>query len=108
MDDYLPTCPNCRKFHPERAVPGNAKCESCRVQLVEENEDAAEVYMATRRQYVTRMEIAVENGVPYPHTVIVDISIPAVESAMRIRGVKDQWDCLVKVRQAFHHFLGER
>ena len=104
MDDYLRTCPNCRKFHPERAVPGNAKCESCRVQLVEENEDAAEVYMLTRRQYVTRMEIG-ENGAP--HTVIVDISIPAVESAIRIRGVKDQWDCLARVRQAFFHFLGK-
>lgn len=75
-------------------------CESCRVELREENEDAAAVYMTTRRQYVTR-----HNG---RLDVIVDLSIPAVESAMRIIGVKDQKDCLRKVQNLFHHFLGEQ
>jgi len=53
--------------------------------------------MATRGQVITRgME-----------GVIVDISIPAIESVMRIYGVKDKVDCLHKVRMAFYHFLKE-
>jgi hypothetical protein len=62
-----------------------------------ENVDAAQVYMAARGQIVTRgME-----------GVIVDISIPAIESAMRIFNVKDMIDCLQKVRRTFYHFLKE-
>jgi hypothetical protein len=80
-------------------------CELCRVELREDNEDAAAVYMTVRRQYVSRIAIA-ENGQPY--SAIVDLSIPAVESAMRIIGVKDQKDCLRKVQRLFYHFLGEQ
>jgi len=65
--------------------------------LFPENSDAAQVYMAARGQVITRgME-----------GVIVDISIPAIESAMRIFNVKDQADCLQKVRRIFYHFLKE-
>lgn len=53
--------------------------------------------MAVRGQVITRgME-----------GVIVDINIVAVESAMRIFKVKDQVDCLQKVRRTFYHFLKE-
>lgn len=53
--------------------------------------------MAVRGQVITRgME-----------GVIVDISIPAIESAMRIFNVKDQVDCLQKIRRTFYHFLKE-
>lgn len=53
--------------------------------------------MASRGQVITRgME-----------GVIVDISIPAIESAMRIFKVKDQIGCLHKVRRTFYHFLSE-
>jgi hypothetical protein len=64
------------------------------VQLVSENEDAAQVYMMTRRQYKTA-----EQG------RVVDIDIPAVKIAMDLFGVVDQKACLVKVRKAFFHFL---
>lgn len=109
IDNESSTCPYCRQKSAERTPPGqpvivrNNKgepCESCRIELREENEDAAAVYMITRRQYVTR-----HNG---RLDVIVDLSIPAIESAMRIIGVKDQRDCLRKVQQLFHHFLGEQ
>lgn len=53
--------------------------------------------MAARGQVITRgMDGA-----------IVDISIPAIESTMRIFAVKDKIDCLHKVRGTFYHFLKE-
>jgi hypothetical protein len=52
--------------------------------------------MLARNQVVT-------NGM-----AIVDISIPAVKIAMDLYGVKDQRDCLNRVRRLFYHFLQER
>lgn len=58
---------------------------------MERNEDAAKVYIMTRRQVVTA-------GMGQA----VDISIPAVKIAMELYGVKDQLDCLNMVRRVFH------
>jgi len=68
--------------------------------LREENEEAAEIFMMVRGQYVTR-----HNG---KHDVVVDISIPAIKAAMDAFGVRDQKGCLQKVRRTFHHFLGDQ
>lgn len=62
--------------------------------LFEENEDAGEVYMATRRQYRTA-----EQG------RVVDIDIVAVKTVMDLYGVRDQRECLGKVLMLFHHFM---
>jgi len=88
-------------MYAERIPPGTPPCESCRVELVSENEDAAAVYMMCRYQITSA---PVGDG-----KMAVDISIPSVESAMRIRGVKghDQWDCLGKVRRLFHEMRGK-
>jgi len=64
------------------------------VDLFEENEDAGEVYMATRRQYRTA-----EQG------RVVDIDIVAVKTVMDLYGVSDQRECLERVRMLFHHFM---
>jgi hypothetical protein len=39
--------------------------------------------------------------------VVTDISIPAIESAMRMYGVPDsgQWSCMNQVRRVFFHFM---
>jgi hypothetical protein len=87
----MSACEKCRFDHAERTPPGTPQCESCRVELREENEAAAQVYMLTRRQYVTA-----EQG------RIVDISIPAVKTVMDMIGVEDQLDCLNRVRKLFH------
>lgn len=58
---------------------------------MERNEDAAKVYIMTRRQVVTA-------GMGQA----VDISIPAVKIAMELYGVKDQLGCLNMVRRVFH------
>ncbi len=58
---------------------------------MEENADAARVYMLTRQQVVTA-------GMGQ----VVDISIPAVKIAMDLYGVNDQLACLNRVRKLFH------
>jgi hypothetical protein len=90
----LTKCDQCQQMYAERTPPGTPPCESCRVVLREENEEAAACYMLTRRQYVTA-----DKG------RIVDISIPAVKIAMELHGVRDQKDCLNKVIRLFHFFL---
>jgi len=73
-------------------------CETCRVDLLLENKQAAEVYMVTRSQFITA-------GMGQ----VIDISIPAVKIIMDLYpgGISDQWKCLSKVRAAFHHFKPE-
>jgi len=78
-------------------TPENQKkyCEAdCRVDLLEENEEAATIYMITRGQVVTMGE----------HGIAIDINISAVKAAMDIYGVADQRECLQKVMKLFHHF----
>lgn len=69
-------------------------CATCRVELLAENEEAAKVYMDCRYQFAHTVE-------KQP----IDISIPAIESSMRIHKVADMESCLPKVRRLFHHFL---
>jgi hypothetical protein len=78
----------------QRTPPQEPPCQQCRVDLSGENEDAARVFMITRRQVIT-----VGMG------QVADISIPAVKVAMDLYGVKDQVSCLNQVRKLFHHFL---
>lgn len=66
------------------------------MELLEENEDAGEIYMVTRRQYRTA-----EQG------RVVDIDILAVQAVMDLYGVQDQRACLEKVRMLFHHMRGQ-
>ena len=62
--------------------------------------DVGAIYTATRGQVITR-------GMD---GMVVDIMIPAIESAMRIYGIpKDQrWECLRRVQKLFHYFQAER
>ena len=78
-----------------REPPQDPPCQQCRVDLSDENDIDAKVYMMTRRQVVT----SGKGG------QIVDISIPAIKIAMDLYGVKNQVACLNRVRKLFHHFL---
>ena len=99
LDDgrVLTRCDQCRTMHAERNPPTIPPCNTCRVILMEENEEAANCYFLTRRQVVTA-----DQG------QIIDISIPAVKIAMDLFEVKNQRECLIKVRNLFHHFENER
>jgi hypothetical protein len=57
----------------------------------------AAVYMMCRRQFITA-----EQG------RIVDISIPAIKIVMDLRGVKNQADCLSRVRRLFFNLENVR
>jgi hypothetical protein len=84
-------------MYANRKPPGKPPCETCRVVLMAENEDAAGVYMSCRRQYVTA-----EQG------RVVDISIPAIKIVMDLQGVRGQRDCMRKVRNLFYRIEDER
>ena len=88
----LTACDRCRLDYEGKETP----CDTCRVDLLPENEDAATVYMITRRQYITA-----ENG------RVVDISIPAVKTVMDLYGVREQRRCMSKVLMLFHRFRGQ-
>ena len=66
------------------------------VDLVPENQDAAQVYMTVRGQVVTA-----GNG------QVIDLDFNAVKTVMDLYGVRDQRDCFEKVRTCFFHFLNE-
>jgi hypothetical protein len=106
LDDgtVLDRCYHCRegwKGRNERGERGAPQCEGCKVALFAENEDAAAVYMITRRQVITR-----SRGMD--GDVVIDISVPAVKAAMDAFKITDQGECLKKVQRTFHHFLAER
>jgi hypothetical protein len=94
----LDKCSQCRELWQERnqrGIEGDPPCSTCQVNLDPENAEVAEVYMTCRGQVITR-------GMDGQ---IIDISLPAVESAMRMIGVQDQRKCLAMVRRVFYHFL---
>ena len=71
-------------------------CETCRVELMEENQDAAEIFMLVRGQIISLEER------------VVDLSIPAVKIIMDQHGVKNQRECMAKIFRTFHYFLNKQ
>lgn len=81
----------CREIKEKRGEKPD--CESCLPKLLPENEDAATVYMQCRNQAV----FVGMDGVP------VDLDINAVKTVMDLEGIRDQRDCLQRVRAMWHH-----
>jgi len=100
QDEYAPTCPGCKAIYAERTPPATPPCESCRVQLVKENEDAARVFMTTRGQVLTR-----SNG---QHDVATDLNHLAVWAAIDGYGIRDRAGCFEKVLRTWHAIQRER
>lgn len=76
-----------------RGIPGDPPCETCRVDLAEENKEAVEIYYMTRGQIVTLGEN------------IVDINHMALWQNIDRFKVKNPERCFALVNKAFHHFL---
>jgi len=96
----LTRCDQCREMWIDRnarGIPGDPPCDTCWVDLLDTNRGAVDVFMLTRRQVVTA-----DQG------QIVDISIPAIKIAMDLYEIKNQKECLLKVRRLFHHFEQKR
>lgn len=98
LDDgtVLTKCDQCRQMYAERKPPGTPPCESCRVELKEENREVARIYMETRGQVITA-------GMGD----VVDINILAVMKLMDLYAVKNPVEVLSRIRKTFYHFLSE-
>lgn len=83
----------------QRGIEGDPPCEDCRVELLDENDEAARVYQVVQSQTVTRF-----NG---QHDEVIDLDFNAVKAIMDLYGVRDQRTCFEKVRRTFFHFLNE-
>ena len=96
----LTKCDQCRTMYTERKPPGTPPCESCRVELREENEDAARIYQTVRRQIITFFNGEVDKE--------IDLNYVAVNVVMDLYGVRKKRECFEKVTRAYHHFLNKR
>lgn len=85
----LSACERCQLDRPERKLPGNAACESCRVELKVENSDAARIFLTVRGQKLS-------NG---------DLNHLAVWAAIDSYGIRDRAGTFDKVMVTFYHFL---
>ena len=95
-DVYPPTCKYCRSKYEGRTPPEKPPCHACEEELLDENKDAAKIYIIARHQVITNMGR------------IMDIDIKAVKALMDIYKVVNQVDCLDRVRGVFYHFVGKK
>ncbi len=80
-----------------RTPPEEPPCETCRVDLMEENREAVEMYMLVKRQVITAGET----------NEVIDLNYQTVKTMMDLYRVKDQRAVFQKVCAAFHHFLNK-
>lgn len=90
-------CITAWKERNERGVIGDPPCDTCRIGLMPENEEAATIYMTVRGQVITR-------GMD---GVVTDINHLAIDAAMERNEVRDRKRVFDQVVRAFHHFLRE-
>ena len=83
-------------MYAERKPPETPPCESCRVELQVENEDAARIYQIVRGQM-----IIAGNG------QVIDLNHLSVWAAIDAYGVRDRTGCFEKVVNLFHAILKE-
>jgi iron uptake system EfeUOB component EfeO/EfeM len=86
-------------MHGERNPPTEPPCEDCRVDLKEENDEAARIFQIVRGQIRTRFNGQIDE--------VVDLDFNAVQTVMDLYQVKNQRDVFDKVRSAFYFFLQE-
>jgi ABC-type branched-subunit amino acid transport system ATPase component len=80
----------------ERKPPEDPPCENCRVELQEENQEAAQIYMITRNQLIVGPQ------------GIIDINHLAIHANMELYEVKDRKRCFEKVVTLFHELRKEQ
>jgi hypothetical protein len=95
-DSNAHRCESCKALHELKTPPTSPPCDGCMVDLAPENIDVANVYMLCRSDVITA-------GMGQ----VIGISLPAIESGMRIYRVKNRPDCAKRVKKLFHHFLSE-
>jgi hypothetical protein len=81
----LTACERCRTVYKGKEQPEEPPCETCRAELLEENEEAAQIFSITRSQLIM--------GFDRP----IDINHTAIHSAMDLYGIKNRKECFEKV-----------
>lgn len=94
---YQSTCPGCKDMHKNRNPSLNPPCNTCRIDLIDSNQNAGKVFMMCRGQIITA-------GMGD----IIDINLLAVKAVMDIEGIKNQRDCLKKVHMLFSYWNKSR
>lgn len=79
----------------ERGVEGNPPCDTCRVDLREENKPVADIFRLCRGQIVFR-----HNG---EYDMIIDISLPTIFQSIDAypEPIHNKWECANRVRNLF-------
>ena len=78
-------CDQCRQIYAERRPPGAPPCESCRVDLLEENQDASVIFSLVRNQMILG-----PNGP-------IDLNHLAIHADMELYQIKNRRQCFEKV-----------
>ena len=97
LSTQAPHCEECRATTLNGEPWSESRCEKCRVDLLEENQDAGTIYIMCRNQVITA-------GMGE----IIDINLQTVKAVMDLYGVKNQRECMEKVTKTFRHFLSQR
>lgn len=96
----LTKCDQCRQIYGERNPPGTPPCESCRVELAEENVGVARLYMMVEGQVLTR-----SNG---QYDVATDLNHLAVWAAIDAFEFNDRLPIFELVLRIFHKRLRDK
>ena len=101
LDDgmVLTKCDQCRQMYSERKPPGEPPCETCRVELRSENDEAAKIFGIVRGQVLTRFNGEVD--------VVIGLSHPAIWAAIDGYGIRDRVGTFEKVIRLFHALKAE-
>jgi hypothetical protein len=82
-------------MYESRIPPDDPPCDSCRVDIRKENEEASKIYMIVQSQFIM--------GPAGP----IDIIHSAIYSAMDVYEVKNKRHCFEKVLKLSRYFLQE-
>jgi hypothetical protein len=99
-------------MHSERKPPTTPICElgeSCRVELMAENEVAARIYMMVRGQTIDRIHMESSMGGSVAYSDPIDLNHLALWKAIEKfpGGIKDEWQVFQRVIQVWH-FLQQK
>ena len=97
LSTQAPKCEDCKLTTIKGEPWSEARCENCRVDLMEENQDAGKVYIMCRNQVITA-------GMGE----VVDLNLQTVKTVMDLYNIKDQRECMEKVTKTFRHYLSKR
>jgi hypothetical protein len=83
-------CDFCRQSYSERNPPEEPPCDTCKVDLMEENREAAEIFYTIQNQVIVAFD------------KVLDLNHLAVDAAMERNRIRDRKAVFDKVIRTFH------